>query len=141
MSIARYLCLAATAATLASCGNFGGGEDYDTASGYDTADPYGVPSNDGYASAPYQNVNPPADNPTYGSAAYEETASVTPVAPAPAPAVAPAVARTHIVAKGDTLWGLSRKYGVGVDAIRAANNMPAGSDKIVLGSTINIPAN
>jgi len=140
MSIKRYLGLATASLLLASCGNFGEDEDYDTTSGYDTANPYGVPSDDGYGAAPYQDVNPPADNPTYGQAAYEDNSPVTPVAPGPATAPPPAIARTHVVSKGDTLWGLSRKYDVSVDAIRAANNMGAGDSNIVLGTTINIPA-
>lgn len=141
MSIPRYLGLAFGSLLIASCGNFGDDENYDTTSGYDTANPYGVPSDDGYSSAPYQNVNPPADNPTYGQAAYEDSSPVTPVAPAaPAPSAPPAIARTHIVAKGDTLWGLGQKYGVSVDSIRAANNMGASDSNIVLGTTLNIPA-
>jgi LysM repeat protein len=138
MSMTRYLGLASASLMLASCGTFGDDENYDTAAGYDTANPYGVPSDDGYGSAPYQNVNPPADNPTYSQAAYEDNSPVTPVAPAAS--APPAVARTHVVAKGDTLWGLSRKYDVSVDAIRAANNMGAGESNIMLGTTLNIPA-
>ena len=117
---------------LPSCGLGGGDEDYDT------SDPYGVPDAGGYESAPYQDVNPPASNPTYGSAAYEETAPAT--ATPTAPTAPPAVASTHIVAKGDTLWGLSRKYNVTVDAIRAANGMAADDNNVRLGQTINIPA-
>ncbi|MBK1826991.1 LysM peptidoglycan-binding domain-containing protein [Haloferula rosea] len=115
-----------------SCGLGGGDEDYDT------SDPYGVPDAGGYESAPYQDVNPPASNPTYGSAAYEETAPATATPTAPTPP--PAVASTHTVAKGDTLWGLSRKYNVTVDAIRAANGMAADDNNVRLGQTINIPA-
>lgn len=125
------------AALLASCTPGGDAENYDT--GYDTSDPYGNPA--GYDSAPYQAVNPPAD-PSYGSAAYEETSPVTPAAPPvpSAPSAPVATASTHVVAKGDTLWGLSRKYGVSVDAIRAANAMGAADNNIRLGQTINIPA-
>lgn len=119
------------AALLASCSTGGDSENYDT--GYDTSDPYGNPA--GYDSNPYQAVNPPAD-PTYGSAAYEET---SPAAPSPPPPVS-ATASTHTVVKGDTLWGLSRKYGVSVDAIRAANGMAAGDTTVRLGQSINIPA-
>lgn len=31
--------------------------------------------------------------------------------------------RTHTVAQGDTLWGISRKYGVSVSAIQAKNGI------------------
>lgn len=129
-----YILGLASLALLPSCGIFG-----DDEVDYDTSDPYGVPNSGGYESAPYQDVNPPASNPTYGNAAYEETS------PAPAtlptgPSVAAAIASTHTVSKGDTLWGLSNKFGVSADAIRAANNMAAGDNNIRLGQSINIPS-
>lgn len=122
-----------------SCAMKDGDEDYDTGydSGYDTSDPYGVPDQGGYGSGNYQEVNPPADNPTYSQAAYESPAPAPSAPPAGPP---PSVAGTHTVAKGDTLWGLSRKYGVSQDAIRAVNNMPAGSTNVRLGDTLKIPA-
>jgi LysM repeat protein len=129
----HLIVLAAIPFVLASCKLGQGEEDYDT--GYDTSDPYGNPG--GYDSDPYQQVNPPAD-PTYGSAAYEET-TPQPVAP-PTHTPPPAVASTHTVAKGDTLWGLSRKYGVTVDAIRSANSMAANDNNIRIGQTLSIPA-
>lgn len=101
---------------------------------YDTSDPYGVPDA-GAETATYEAINPPADA-SYAPPAYEDT---TPVPPAPTPAPAPApAARTHKVVAGDTLWGLGRKYGVSVDAIKAANNMT--SDTVRLGTTLKIPA-
>jgi LysM repeat protein len=104
---------------------------------YDTADPYGIPdySDTGYGpeTANYEAVNPPADS-SYGPAAYEDNTNYT-----PAPTPAPAAARSHTIVKGDTLWGLSRKYGVSIDAIKAANNMTG--DTVVLGKTLRIPAN
>ncbi|BCX49145.1 hypothetical protein HAHE_30530 [Haloferula helveola] len=134
MKPTRLLFLASACASLASCGLGGDDENYDTA-GYDTSDPYGVPSQDGYESAPYQQVNPPASDPTYGNAAYEETTPSVPTVPT-TPA---ATASTHTVVSGDTLWGLSRKYGVSVDAIRSANAMAATDNNIRLGQTLNIP--
>ena len=129
-----YILGLASLALLPSCSLFGGDEE-----DYDTSDPYGVPKEGGYEAAPYQEVNPPASNPTYGNAAYEETT------PAPAtlptgPSVPPTIASTHTVVPGDTLWGLSNKFGVSADAIRAANSMEAGDDNIRLGQSINIPA-
>ena len=116
---------------------------------YDTADPYGIPdysnAGAGAETANYQAVNPPADS-TYGPAAYEDTSTpaATPATPAtPARPAAPAArttgSRTHTIAKGDTLWGLSKKYGVTADAIKSANKMTG--DTVVLGKTIKIPAN
>jgi len=122
-----------TVIILPSCGLGGGDEDYDT------SDPYGVPADGGYESAPYQDVNPPASNPTYGNAAYEETTPAAPTLPS-GPSVAPTIASTHTVVSGDTLWGLSRKYNVTVDAIRAANQMAPDDNNVRLGQSINIPA-
>jgi LysM repeat protein len=44
---------------------------------------------------------------------------------------------THTVQSGDTLWGISRKYQVTVDALRAANGMV--TDVIKPGQTLRIP--
>lgn len=131
------------ASTLVSCSSLNEEENYDTgyAGSYDTSNPYGVPSSDGYQAS---NVNLPADgNPTYGSAAYEETSSYSPApaAPAPAPSAPASIASSHTVVRGDTLWGLSRKYNVSVDAIRAANGMAPTDNNIRLGQTVAIPSN
>ncbi|CAM6047954.1 unnamed protein product [Sphagnum compactum] len=40
--------------------------------------------------------------------------------------------------KGDTLWGLSRRYGVSVESLKASNGILAG-DYIAAGDTITIP--
>jgi lipoprotein NlpD len=128
-----YILGLASLALLPSCRLFGGGEE-----DYDTSDPYGTPNTDGYESAPYQDVNPPASNPTYGNAAYEATTPSPATLPA-GPSIPSAVAGTHTVVKGDTLWGLSRKFGVSADAIRAVNGMAADDNNVRLGQTINIP--
>lgn len=44
---------------------------------------------------------------------------------------------THIVSKGDSLWGLARKYGTSQEAIKQANGMT--SDTVILGTTLQIP--
>ena len=126
--ILRITLPAVAALGLMSCQPLGTDVDYDT------PDPYGIPDysgTQGAETADYQPVNPPADA-SYGPAAYEESSP----APAPAPSSA---ARSHTVVSGDTLWGLSRKYGVSIDAIRAANNITG--DTVVLGSTLSIPGN
>jgi len=46
-------------------------------------------------------------------------------------------ARMHTVADGETLWGISRRYDVTVDAVRAANEME--SEIIRPGQTLRIP--
>jgi len=134
MSTIRQLTALSVIVALSSCKVGSNEENYDTADGYDTSNPYGIPE-DSIESAPYQAVNPPADaNPSYGSAAYE-----TPAAPTP-PSAPAAVASTHTVVKGDTIWGLSKKYGVSQDAIRTANSMASDDSNVRLGQSINIPA-
>jgi LysM repeat protein len=121
--------LAALSAILASCASQGGGEDYDV------SNPYAAPDYGDEAGTPYagSDVNPAYDAP----AVYEDT---TPVAdPTPAPAPAPAASATmHTVARGDSLWKISRKYGVTVDAIKQANGLT--NDTAVLGAKLSIPA-
>lgn len=46
-------------------------------------------------------------------------------------------ARYHTIAKGDTLWGISRKYKIPVDAIKSANGL--SSDLIRPGQTLRLP--
>jgi LysM repeat protein len=41
------------------------------------------------------------------------------------------------VASGETLFGIARKYGVTVDAIRAANQLEG--DRVRIGQTLVIP--
>jgi LysM repeat protein len=86
--------------------------------------------NPNISSAPYQaipsnEVNPPATS----SPAY------TPSAPNPTPSTGGGAA--HVVASGDTLWGLSRKYNVSVADIKQANGLTG--DTIMTGQTLRIP--
>ncbi len=63
-----------------------------------------------------------------------------PPRPAPTPAPAPAPkpqARYHTVAKGDTLFSLSRRYGVSVGQLKATNGLT--SDMIRIGQTLRVP--
>ena len=135
----------AAAVALSSCSMFNKDENYDTATGYNTSDPYGVPSSGGYESAPYQEVNAPASDPSYGGAAYEESSTPSAPAAAPEPSPAPIAAASgsgssHTVVKGDTLWGISRKYNVSIDKLRAANSMAATDSNVRLGQTLIIPS-
>lgn len=145
MSHSHYLVLAAAACLLPSCSLFNKGEEnYDTVDGagdgaYDTSNPYGVPGENSAESVPYQPVNPPADNPTYSQAAYEDTgASPAPVTPAtPAPSTPSSASTSHTVVRGDTLGGIARRYGSSTTAIKQANGMT--SDTVVLGKNLLIP--
>lgn len=158
--LTRTLIIASSAALFAACSNQDGGLGQ-------AGNPYGVPQADPYGSvpapvtgernpAPYQPLPNVAETGTY---APETTAPAAPVPPAddvygglspstPPPASKPAApaqaatgaGTTVVVAKGDTLWGFSKKYGVSVDAIRAANNIPAGSNNVRLGQKLVIPA-
>lgn len=72
--------------------------------------------------------------PSVASSASASSSSAGSVS-APAPSAAPS--RTHIVAKGDTLWGISRRYKVTVGAIKSANGM--SSDLLRPGDSLRIP--
>jgi LysM repeat protein len=148
--------------------NKGGQGNYDTtpsSGGYDTSNPYGVPggatpyqqpasspSNATYSKAAYEDTSvtsapatetpPPAHSPS-AAAAPKTPAPAPKVAAAKTPAAAPAKVSSsggavHVVVKGDTLWGISRKYNVPVDAIKKANGLT--KDTVVLGAKLQIPA-
>jgi len=54
----------------------------------------------------------------------------------PAPSV-PRKEMYHTVASGDTLWSISRRYGVSVTALKQENGLK--SDVIRLGANLKIP--
>ncbi|MBK1791825.1 LysM peptidoglycan-binding domain-containing protein [Persicirhabdus sediminis] len=85
--------------------------------------PYGVP--DDASQAPYQSLPGVADSAPQTSA------------PAPSPEPA-AIASTHSVVPGDSLWALSRKYNTTVEAIQSANNLTTTTIRV--GETLRIPA-
>lgn len=126
--------LTALSALFVSCATKGGGEDYDV------SNPYAAPDYGDNSGSPYQatDVNPAYEAP----AVYEDTAPAitSPAAPRPTPS-APrptATAKVHTVVRGDSLWAMSKKYGVSVDSIKNANGMT--KDTVVLGTKLQIPA-
>jgi len=50
---------------------------------------------------------------------------------------APSRTTTHVVKTGDSLWGLARRYGTTVEAIKAANGLT--SNTILTGTTLKVP--
>jgi len=122
MKHTTLLALSLSPLLFVSCANQGGGEDYDV------SNPYAAPDYGDDTGSPYvpSDVNPAYDEP----AVYQDT---TPAAPAPAPR-----ARVHTVVRGDSLWSISKKYGVSIDSIKQANGLTR--DIAVLGAKLQIPA-
>ncbi|HOC06060.1 MAG: cell wall hydrolase [Bacillota bacterium] len=49
----------------------------------------------------------------------------------------PVFGQQHIIKPGDSLWKISRAYGVTIESLKAANNL--SSDLIIAGKTLTIP--
>ena len=99
-----------------------------------TTNPYSVPGANGETGAPYQPI--PGVTSTPSPSVVQNIPSPEPYTPLPSEPSA--TASTHTVAKGDTIWGLTRKYGVTSDQIREANNLT--TDTIWVGQKLAIPA-
>lgn len=54
------------------------------------------------------------------------------------PAAEPSAPRIHVVEGGDTLWGLSRRYGVTVRELEEANQL-ADPGRLAIGQKLIIP--
>jgi len=67
-----------------------------------------------------------------------DAASTQPVASSPASSAASTKA-VHTVAKGESLWSISRKYGISVDELADANQL-AKSATLRIGQQLNVPA-
>ena len=63
---------------------------------------------------------------------------VEPVKKEAAAVPATAAPRIHVVGQGDTLWGISRQYGVTVSAIEDANKL-ADPGRLKIGQQLVIP--
>lgn len=127
MKITNYLSLSLFISLAVACAPQNGGD------GYDVSNPYAAPD---YEDANGNPVVPGDVNPAYDTpAVYEDVATTT---PDPTPAYTPPSPKVHTVGRGDTLWGLSKQYGVSAAAIKEANGLTR--DTIVLGSKLKIPA-
>ena len=65
------------------------------------------------------------------------TPKPAPPKPTPPPTPQKKQARYHTIAKGDTLWDISRRYKVTISAVKSANGLT--SDLIRPGQTLRIP--
>ena len=137
MKLVSFLPIAALPMLILSCAPSATSTD-----GYDVSNPYSAPDYADSGGTPFEtqatqptqqtqtsNVNPPYDAP----AVYE------------APATQPAAStqstggsKVHTVVRGDSLWAISKKYGVTVDSIKQANGL--NSDVAVLGAKLQIPS-
>lgn len=72
----------------------------------------------------YSNQQPAPQQPYYGTAPQPESVAYAQANP---PVAAPVTTLTHKVAKGETLYGLSRQYGTTVDAVKAQNGLTSNT--------------
>ncbi len=132
MKITYYLTIAALISLAVSCAPKTGGD------GYDVSNPYAAPDYTDDSGTP---VVPSDVNPVYDAPAAYEDVTVAPEVSAPkvnAPPSTPSAPKVHTVGRGDTLWGLSKQYGVPAASIKAANGLTR--DTIVMGAKLKIPA-
>jgi nucleoid-associated protein YgaU len=104
------------------------------------SNPYGVPGagiSPGSEVGSYTPANPYQPLPGIPSDTPNAVAPRTGFPTIPSPGGSAGTTTTHIVAQGDSLWGLSRKYGTSIEAIKQANGMT--NDTVILGSTLQIP--
>lgn len=103
------------------------------------ANPYGVPRAGGEPGSHPSAPSYPANNPYQPHQAADQAAAPTNAAATVDPAAPAASSTTHTVIAGDSLWGISRKYGTTVEAIQSANGLT--STVIRVGETLIIPGN
>jgi LysM repeat protein len=82
--------------------------------------------------------NPTSQTPSTPPAATPQTPSTTPVTPKPGTATIPPNGIVHTIQRGETLSGLSKKYGVPLEKINAANT-GLDPNRIQIGQKIVIP--
>jgi len=129
----HFLLILSSSALFVSCAQQGGDD-------YDVSNPYSAPDYDSEYGTPYQADTQPGDvNPPYDTPAVYEDTTPQPLPTTPTRPTRPvAQAKVHTVVSGDSLWKISKKYGVSIDSIKKANKMT--KDTVVLGSKLKIPA-
>ena len=137
------LVLFALASILASCTQ----KSTPVAPAANTANQYGVPGGGapGGFQPPYQPIGPinPPVSPapvagTYGTPPPVAIAPYSPPTANPAPAPSPELnGNVYTIKAGDSLWGIARKFGTSVNAVKKTNGMT--SDTIIGGKTLIIP--
>jgi nucleoid-associated protein YgaU len=134
--------LFALVSLLASCSQKGN----PVAPAANTGNQYGVPNSGapGGYNPPYQPVapiNPPATQvpAPYGTPAVAIAPYTPPTTtPAPAPAPSPDLnGNVYTIKAGDSLWGIARKFGTSVNAVKETNGMT--SNTIIEGRSLIIP--
>jgi LysM repeat protein len=90
-----------------------------------------------YGEVPFWESAAPPPPPVEQIAAAPATAPASPAAQPQRETPAAGLARQHTVAKGETLFALSRKYGIGVQVIKNANRLQ--TDALVEGQVLRIP--
>lgn len=94
-----------------------------------SGNPYGIPQ----AEAPYQPIDP--INPPAAPVPSGVPAPVgVPQPPAPSPELN---GNVYTIEKGDSLWGIARKFGTTVEALQDLNGL--ANTKIMAGKTLIIP--
>lgn len=86
-------------------------------------------------------VVPPAGSGSPDGIRYNPTRPNVPAAAAPLAVVTPPAAASaiHLVAAGDNLWSIARKYGISVAELAAANRL-APSATLRIGQALTVPA-
>lgn len=111
-----------------------------------TGNQYGVPTSGapGGYNPPYQPINPINPPATPVAAAYGTPpppvaiAPYTPPPATPAPAPSPDLnGNVYTIKAGDSLWGIARKFGTSVNAVKETNGMTGNT--IIEGKSLIIP--
>ena len=103
--------------------------------------PYAVPGLNGQVQNPNYNPQtgvPAPYQPLPGVPSDPPNIQIPDSTPSIGPASQPTAATTHDVIRGESLWRISRKYGVSIEAIQQANGLK--DDNIWAGQKLIIPA-